>query len=487
VSGLQKSEIASVRVWLAWLAATVFACAVLWSLPINNDVSYQYWVGRQLRGGASFGRDIAELNPPLWFWEAALLSAVSDGLRIASDHIVVVSVVARSILAAALCVALIDDMPVARRIAAGAGLVLLLLILPIRDYGERDHLMIPGALPYAALIARRRCGQAIAPGLIIAVGSLAAYAFLLKPHFAIVPLFLEIWLIAGLGRRWRSIRIETVLIASMTALYAAAIAIRAPAYVTEMIPLARQAYGAFGASLSDLVLAQPYAPVWAILTLFFATRWQKLSPAARAATILGLACATSYATQAKGFSYHALPVTISLVWALWLTLCEGRAIAPGVLRVAALAVLAATTAMALMIGPYRADDLGTISKRLRQLPAGSTFAAISAHSWDAFPLVEQQRFVWPFRAASLWTLPAIVSRGDAPHSILIDDPERAPDMAGRRFDYRAFIQQEPRVAAMLKTYRATAKHGRMTLLETTSPWPPRTVGCRAVAIRPAFD
>lgn len=496
LSALRRSLAMPIALLVIVAALYVVVQAVL----IGNDVSYQLWVGRQLRSGAVFGRDIAEVNPPLWFWEGAVLSAASDHLRVAQGHVVVFAHVARTALSAGLTIALIDGLTIRRRVAAGAGLMALLFVLPLRDYGQRDVIMMLGTLPYAVLIARRRANLLTSRRLVWAVALFAGYGLILKPHFLTVPLVLEIWLIIGAGRGWRPLRTETLVLAGMAMVYVAAVAVWTPAYLIEMVPALRDSYGAFGPPFANLILAQPYAPVWAVAAVILLTRWRRLSVSIQAFGVLALGCALSYLLQAKGFSYHAAPITIVLLGTLWLMLCEGRAIAPGVLRVFTLATLAATLAMAWMIGPYRADDLGAVSARLRQLPAGSTVAIISAHNWDAFPLVEEKRFVWPFRAASLWVLPALIQHANPalgqrvldevaddlschpPHAILFDDPERAFDMAGHGFSYRRFVEREPRIAAQLTRYRVTARHGRMTLIEGV-PQRPRA-GCRRVAVRP---
>jgi hypothetical protein len=470
---------------IIWLTVALIAAGALRSVPVSNDIGYQYWVGRQLLGGAEFGRDIVEVNPPLWFWEAALLSLVGDALRIDYNQIMVIAMMLRAALATTLTMACLRTLPTARRLAAGAGLMAILCIAPIRDLGQRDHIMLLGALPYAALMARRYDSQSIGKGLAVLIGIVAGLGIALKPQFLLIPVLLESWAILRLRRDYRLVRPETIAIAGMILIYVAAVFIWAPAYVKGVVGLVGQNYGAFGPPLSALVAEQPYAPVWLAAAIVLATRWQRLGPNCQAATVLSVAFGISYALQGKGFSYHAVPITLSLLWALWLTMCEGRAIPPGILRTCTTALIVATCAMASMIGPYRPDDLGPISKRLNALPPGTGFAVISSHSWDAFPLVQNRHLIWSFRAASLWTIPAIIKRNDAglrqqtlrgiaddlirkpPQVILIDNAERARDTAGARFNYLAFIREEPRIAALLSKYRVTARFDGLLLLEAS--------------------
>ena len=488
---------------LVWFGMALVATWLLWTLPVSNDVSYQYWLGRQLRVGADFGHDIVEVNPPLWFWEAALLSALSDVLGIASAPAMIAAMMLRTALAVTLTSACMTEWPRQRRIAAGAGLMAMVVILAVRDMGQREHIMLLGALPYAALAARRREQKPTGALLACAVGVFAAYGIALKPHFLVIPLVLEGWLAWHLRGRYRPLRPECAAAAVLLIVYAAAVPVFAPGYLRESLGLASRTYGTFGPPLSALIV-QPYAPAWIIAATILLTRWRRLGAAPQTMGMLGLACAVSYGLQGKAFSYHAMPITAALLAAVWLAICEGRAIKPGALRVASGTVIAATCAMAWMIGAYRADDLGAISKRLKALPAGSSFAVISAHSWDAFPFVEDQRLLWPLRTASLWTVPAIVQRGDAnlrnttlrmladdlacrpPRAILIDNAERAPDTAGRGFDYAAFAKSDTQIAALLTHYRTVARFNGLSLLESEAP-PPGVGRCRTIAIRPDYS
>jgi hypothetical protein len=488
---------------LILLAMAFIAIAVLWTVPLSNDVSYQYWVARQLRHGADFGRDIVEVNPPLWFWEAALVSMTADALGLGYEPLIVVVMTVRAAFTAVLVMMCLPTLSPERRVVAGSGLMIMLCILPVRDLGQRDVIMILGAIPYAALAALRRDGARVPVVTACLIGLLAGYGIALKPHFLLMPILLESWLFLALRRGYRPFRPETSAMAAVGAAYLIAVIVFAPNWLGGALHLARQSYGAFGPPLSGLVLAQPYAIIWLIAATILVARWSRLESAARAAAVLALACAASYFVQGKGFSYHAAPLTIALLWALWLAVCEGRAIGAGVLRVMSGALIAATCAMAWMIGPYRPDDLGAVTKRLDKMPPGSAFAVISAHSWDAFPRVEDQRLVWPFRAASLWTIPAIVQTGEVklrdstfaaiaddlschpPHAILIDDAERAPDTAGRGFNYEKFIRQDRRIAALLAGYRVTARHGDMTFLETERPQKPFGQ-CRPVSTKSAI-
>jgi len=481
---------------LAWALLTALA----WDLPLNNDVAWQYWVARQVLGGARLYRDIVESNPPLWFWEAMPLTRAADAIGIDPAHLAIAAVMARIVAAAALAGALVGRGAGRHRTIAAA----ILILAGGFSFGERDVLMAVGGLPYALLIARRAAGAPTAPSLAVAVAGLAGWGFAMKPHFVLVPILLDLWLGWRLRRQWRIARPETVTIALLAAAYLVAIRVATPAYITDQLPLVLSAYADFKPPFATLWAGQVYAPVWVLggAALLAAAR---LSPSVAAAAVNATACLAIYAVQGKGFPYHAAPVTIAVTWAAWLLLADERRLAA---RMLAWLTLFAAALIVVLVGPFRPSRLAGITTAVEALPPGATFALVSAHSWDAFPLVERRRLVWPMRGLLLWTLPSVARTGEdgplarrvraeivadlwchPPDAILFDDPRRSPAMPhigrGTGFDYRRFVLADPAAATLLNRYRLTARTGGATLWRRTGPVAPRGTGCRAISIRPA--
>ena len=500
--------------WVAAPALFALACWAGWSIPLNNDVSWQYWIARQIRGGAILYRDIIEVNPPLWFWEAVPLSALADRLHVDAGHLAIVAVMARAALALILIAKLVAD-PSPRRLALLLpGLALLLCLLPLHDFGEREHLMLIGALPYAALVARRRdTARLVSPRLALCVGLFAAYGFAMKPYFALVPLALELWLAVGLRRSWRPLRPESAALAATAIVYGGAVLLFAPDYLRLTVPLARAAYGAFSPPFSSLFW-QIWVPTWLLAGLALAVARRYLPADAQAAIVTALASALSYFLQGKGFPYHALPVTATLGWALWLVLAQGRSVAGAIIRrpfVTVALILVAITGY--VIGPFTPIRAGKASTALEHLPAGSTVAVVSAHSWFAFPLVESHRFIWPMRILHLWTIPKIARDGDGAHAsaaglsvrrqtldmiaidlwchppdaILVDDPARSPALTGTHFSYEAFLRSDPRIGSLLSHYRPSVSDRNTTVYRRTGRIAPQGIGCRTISVRPDFS
>jgi hypothetical protein len=511
LAGKSRLRQALITICLA-LALFLLSSWAAWNLPLNNDISWQYWVARHLRGGATFYADVQEVNPPLWFWEAVPISALADRLHLATDHLVVMAMMARMVIALALLWMILRTDTGQKPALQVAGLSIALFGLTLFSFAEREHIMVLAALPYAALIARRRAGHPVDARLALVIGLVAAYGFALKPYFAIVPLALEAWLVLNVGRRWKPFRTETLAIAALAIVYGVGILIFALAYLSHMSPLVVAAYGSFGPPRAQLIVGQSYLLCWVAAAIAVALSGRRLSHQVQAAGVATLAFALCYLVQGKGFAYHALPVTIGSVWTLWLLLTGGGNLSRAARAAAYLSLFLAGATAALM-GTFRPSTLGGLTAQLKQLPPGSSFAVISAHSWEAFPFAEQQRLVWPLRNVHLWTIPHIAREearpGAAPSgspvrrhtldtlaadlwclppaAILVDDPGRSPALGGTGFSYRRFIESDRRIAELLSHYRVADTYGEAQLLVRRGPLAPRGRACRAVSIRPAFS
>lgn len=498
--------------WAAVPVLLLLSCWAGWWIPLNNDVSWQYWIARQLRGGAVLYRDIVEVNPPLWFWEAVPLSALAERLHVDAGHLAIAAVMVRVMLSLALLATLIDDGPKRETGMLLVGLALILWLLPQRDFAEREHLMLIGALPYVALLARRcDIARPVSARLATLVGLFAAYGFAMKPHLMLVPLGLEVWLAFKLRGSWRPLRPETIALALLTMIYGAAILLVTPDYLRLTLPLARAAYGAFSSSVPSLVLEQAWSPTWLLAILALASADRTLPGHAQAAMVAAAALAIVYFVQDKGFSYHALPVTAMLAWPLLWLLADGGDLAGNMIRrplpTVALALMVAT---ACFIGPFNPALAERETGLVQRLPPGSVFAVISAHSWLAFPFVETHRLVWPMRNIGLWTIPEIARHGAGatatpqglwvrkqtldmiatdlwchpPDAILFDDPAHSPALRGTPFDYQAFVRSDPRLDDLLRGYRRAAARRGQALYLRQERIAARGDACRTILIRP---
>ena len=278
---------------------------------VDADVAWQLWIGRQLDHGAQLYRDIIETNPPLWFWMAVPVDRLSDLIHLRSDHVLILLIGSAAALSIIATDRLLGPISAARRTIVLAYASLVLVAMPWLEFGQREHIALIGALPYVALIAARREGRPVSARLAAAVGVGAALGFALKHYFLIVPALLELWLIATLGRKWRPVRSETIALGTAGFLYAAALLIGGHDYLANVVPLLLLAYGATGAKhLVDLFQPAVLTALLCIALVFANRRLLRSEGSALAAALIIAAIGFTFAyfVQAKGWSYHALPM-----------------------------------------------------------------------------------------------------------------------------------------------------------------------------------
>lgn len=336
----------------------------------------------------------------------------------------------------------------------------------------------------------------------------------MKPHFALVPIALELWLASKLRRSWQPFRPEVIALLLVATLYAAAILLFTPDYLRVTVPLARLAYGAFSPPFSSLIIYQFWTPAWLLAAVALLSARRIVPTDAQASIVAALALALVYFAQGKGFLYHALPVTAMLGWSLWCVLVRGNGLASNAIRHPLLPLtLALAIATGLTIGIFRPVRAGKATLALEQLPAGSTVAVISAHSWLAFPLVEAHRFIWPMRTIGLWTVPRVAHDEESavpspagllvrrwtlnviaadlwchpPDAILFDDPARSPALHGTHFNYETFVRSDIRLQDLLSRYQRAVSDMGTTVYLRQGTAAPRGEACRPIMIRPDFD
>src|SRR5205085_4717459 len=277
---------------------------------VDSDVASQLGTAQRIHEGARLYRDIVEVNPPLWFWMALPIDRLATLLHWPAASLLIGAfgiLVALSLAATERLLRHIGPGPRTMFLAYAA---LILAAMPWMHVGQREQIVLIGTLPYAALFAARREGRPVPVLIAAAIGAGAALGFALKHYFLITPAALELWLVAGLGRRWRPLRPETLAIAAVGLGYATALLVERN-YLTRMVPLVRLAYGQFGPR-SIRFLFNPYLVIGAGLFAFTVAHTKRLfnrsSSIAAALFVAGLAFAATYFIQFKGWPYHTIPL-----------------------------------------------------------------------------------------------------------------------------------------------------------------------------------
>lgn len=392
--------------FLAGVVATGFA---LIGINLSHDVVWQFWIARQMLGGATLYGDIWELNPPLWFWSALPIEYLGEWLGIAPLRLLILAVVALGGASAMLMTRLANIRAPGHRLLIMAMSFWLCVVNPLFDFGQREQLTLLCALPYVALVIRRRSGDFVPPVLACAIGLLAAYGFALKHYFIAIPLLLEAWLWLSKSSQYRPVRPETLMLAVCAIVYAAAVPAFAPEFFTRIVPMVKIAYYGYEAPLWKMLIL-PRNLLWVgaltCLALYRRSGHQSIDTLVQGLLLATLGFGFSYAIQQKGWDYHALPVTALLILALFI-----RVSADGLGNLAryplAMIVIGAALYSGSIVGQYR-NYLAPHTDRLWSTVGKGevAFAFVSDPMWY-WPVGEERQLVWPSRLYSTWMLPAI--------------------------------------------------------------------------------
>jgi hypothetical protein len=377
---------------------------------------------------------------------------------------------------------------------------LMFMAMPWMHVGQREQIVLIAALPYAALTAARRSRPEVSQPLASAIGVAAALGFALKPYFLLVPLVLELWLLASRGKSWRPIRAETIALVGFGLTYALAVPVFAPDYLTRTLPLVRLAYGVTGAPFisalsSPMVLAAAAAAGLAATQPRLFRTYALGLPAALLVASLGFGIA--YFIQSKGWTYHAIPIVGCACLALVAVLIEGETV-PRLTRLAAPAVLCLPLVFAIVEARAERAPGKDLIEAVDGMRAGDSVGFIATDPALAWSIALQRRVDYPSRYMGFWMMRAVVSnelRGGPdkrlsalgrrvvaetvadfrclpPRRIIVARPRPGED----GFDILPFFLRDPRFAELLSHYRVRSR----TTVETydlVSRLPPPATVC----------
>ncbi|MDX1578134.1 MAG: hypothetical protein R3266_06605 [Gemmatimonadota bacterium] len=433
--------------------------------PLNWDAAWYLEMASQLLDGRRLYVDLIDINPPLIVWISALPVGFAAATGLSGPTSFLYFVLALFGLSFWLSVRVLaagwPDRSEVRRFL----LVLLpavLLLLPTINFGEREHLLMILAMPYLLVAAARsrpdahsRPGHSLRrPGrpTTAALGILAGLGFALKPHFLLLPLFVEAWLLARMGPRAWIGRSELATGGAVLAVYAALVLTLTPEYF-DAARLALEGYGALDASAGDLLLrGEVYLACGAGLAAW--SLWSR-PPVRGLGTVLALSSIALVAVavvQGKGWSYHyypalcasALLVGLAVLELLRRTLDDGRRR----LAYALVGVMVVGSVGALLVP--RALDRG--EEPIRRLAAvvareaaGESVMIFSTEIGAAFPLVNYADVAWASRHPALWFLPAFYPARSAARRRAYRSPVEQGETERRLFEevVEDFVAHEP--------------------------------------------
>ncbi len=254
---------------------------------LNWDVSWLLQETARFLQGATYVRDFLEINPPLIFyvyspviWLSQYLSInIIFALRIYIFLLATFSLMISSLLAKKI----FYSSSASSKIVTLFTLTLtsIFLILPVYEFGQRDHLIFMFVLPYILLMALRLPPTSAAIPLLpaCALGLLAGIGFALKPYAFITLMFIESYFIISIFKQKHLslitrcklyFRPEIIVIGFVFITYLLSIFYFQPQYIEIIFPfIARFYYSGMFFSTEQILFFQPAVFCEAIFVMYF--------------------------------------------------------------------------------------------------------------------------------------------------------------------------------------------------------------------------
>ena len=481
------------RIWSMLPIAGVLIAAALYlqlSTYPNHDVAWVLWGTREMLNGAKWGVDIIEPNPPLAWYLSMPSTLIAGWLSVPLDWTFKVVVAVAAAISAMVFATLSSAESRFRRAFLCAVSATCLLLLPGREFGQREHLAAIAVLPYLALAGRRASGEGNpSAGATIAIGLAMGLGVALKPFFLAVPLLVELVVQLTSDRRPRLFRAENVASAALVAGYALLLILFGRQYLAEVVPLANEIYWSFNRSMRDIA-EDIYPSLMAVIAFAAYAAYKK----DRQSLILFAAyCgfAISDILQRKGYPYHLLPVIILAVLML------AHMSTTGLRLVRGLALFVMTTFSLSIIQPplswwtankpggSRAGEVDGFREAIARHARNSRFLVVAVHPYPSFPTAIYTPAHYVSRTNSQWFLPAveqlregIATRTDRaaiesharefimhdlaakPGLVLIDRNAARHTVGSKDFDILAFYQEDPGFRQVWRHYREIESIGQ---------------------------
>lgn len=396
------------RALMGWGLAAGGALAFLWYFwgrILNHDIAWYLIATRDWLDGARLYVDISEVNPPLNFYytvPAVLLSEIGGFSLTNAQYLVFSCLLFVSLLWSWQVLSASNRLGLQRQVAFQLVLTFALIVPPLGNAVQREHLFVAFVLPWLlGQIPGRRNPKEGEVGRAI----FAAMGICLKPHFILLPLFVGLWNCWREGSLRALFAPGNLIIAGIGSLYVIGVRLVHPEYLSHIVPMALEVYGAYGGSLGKVVgRFAPIPTALLILAFLLALRSRRGAPEAGLfwmAALAGLGC---YLWQGTGFRYHLIPffsfASVGLGWFLV------TAQLPGLLTIVCVLALAVIGFVNLAMGPYRSIVVETLTPHLQ---GRKSLTVLTSYVHAGPPLALALEAHWSSGYSSLWLAPGAVN------------------------------------------------------------------------------
>ena len=321
------SELSRNKLLLLALILSCFGASWLLqsSLLFNSDTSWLMLVTKRLLAGGNYTHDFFEINPPMILYIYTPAVCLGKVLNLATYHALRLYVFLLIVTSLCFCNHLLrKTFGEQQTFISNAWLItlaVLLLIMPMNEFGQREHLVVIFTMPYFLLMAwRLQKGLQPSSGLAFFIGAFAAFGWVIKPYFLAPLVFIEIYYLYHERSLRAVLRAENVAIVSVFMLFLLLVVIFNYDYITTVVPIVSQFY--YGKYRYPLLAMtgneQAILAYFALIFYFLRARFQVLPPLATVLMLTVCGFVLGFFLQQTLWFYHTIPMfmTSSLLFAL---------------------------------------------------------------------------------------------------------------------------------------------------------------------------
>lgn len=382
--------------------------ALFWGRMLNHDIAWYLIATRSWLGGAELYVDLIEVNPPLnfYFTLPAIWLADLFGISDTNGEYLAVAVLLFFILHWCSTIAREElGFSSARGALLSCGIAAALVLPALGNFGQREHVMVILTLPW--LLGELASTPTPIRSQVTRAG-IAALGVCLKPHFVVFPLAIS----TLKAVQQRSLR-PLLSAANLTFLavglgYVVFVALVHPAYLSQIVPVARAVYGAYAApfdtvlsrvSIEMLVVSTP------LLVVLSGRMRRREAGLIAAAALAGLG---SYLLQGTGFAYHAIPFRSFALIACYFVIL--RSLRPNAGAIAAAIAVAVLTVISVERGFYRNISALQIAEVAQEHGRVGKLMVLSSYVHAGPPAAIASGASWVSRYPASWLVPGAVNR-----------------------------------------------------------------------------
>lgn len=294
---------------LAWIAQS--------QLLIKGDVSWQMKLAKIVLAGGTYGKDFFEINPPLsiylympplaltkYFSLMAITSVRIYFFILATFSWIFCFFLAKKIFRP-------QDSVVFSLFLLSISFVY--LILPLSEFGQREHFLVLLTLPYLLLVTCRLQDVNISPIPAILIGLMAGIGFALKPFFLLTFFLVELYYLYSQSNFNKMIvawmRPETLAIIFFLIAYALFIFVFYQAYLTVIVPIATRFYYQLFGEPWGVVIIEPlvFYTGAGFLLYFISYKTNHYNKLTLLLALASIGYLIVYLSQQLSWYYHLIP------------------------------------------------------------------------------------------------------------------------------------------------------------------------------------